>query len=332
MILVRAPLHVSLFGGGTGMPVYYKQYGPGRVLSATIDKYVYVAVQKRWDGLICAHGIERELVPTVDEVRHELIREALRMTGVNHGVEVTTMADVPGTGTGLGSSSSLTVALLLALYEHCGLTDDLDLLAHEACEIEIGILGKPIGKQDQYAACYGGLCLYTFGVDGCVSTTHAAIPRESGTALDTRLMLFYTGQGRQASDILASQRAAVPDNLPALRQMAQQAQDGLRALQQGELDLVGAMLHEAWLLKQSLCNAISNETIDDMYARARAAGALGGKVTGAGGGGFLLLYVPPERQEAVRAALSDWREMPFGFSAGGAEVLVNTESEVPYNG
>ena len=321
MIVVQAPLRVSFFGGGTDVPAFYRHHGGGEVLSTTISKGVYVIVQRRFDDLICAHGPERELVECVVDLKHELIREALKLTGLGPGLEITTLADVPGTGTGLGSSSSLTVALLLALHTWKGEGICQRELAEEACHIEIKVLQKPIGKQDQYIAAYGGVRALRFRgsfVDAQPLDASPATIR----ALGKRLMLFYTGQGRKSADVLAVQNGQIAENATALRQMADQALLGCRLLYADDLDGFGRLLDAAWVLKRGLCDKISNPEIDAVYARARAAGALGGKITGAGGGGFFLVYAPPERQDAVREALP-WREMPFALEPAGARVVLD---------
>jgi len=293
------------------------------VLSATVDKFVNVFLKSRFDARIRVGYTRTELVDTVEEVEHDLVREALRATGIDHGVEVATMADIPSRGSGLGSSSSVTVGLLYAMWVYQGRLPSRDELAAAACEIEIDRLGRPIGKQDQYAAAHGGLNYITFTSSGITvedAVTDARIARRFGE----RIMLFYTGQTRRSSTVLAEQRANIEARRPELRRLAALARDGREALAEGRLDEVGALMHESWLLKRSLASRISNGAIDRMYATARGAGALGGKISGAGGGGFLLLYCPPERQNDVRAALRGHNELEVSLESEGTLVLLHS--------
>ncbi len=322
MIVVQAPLRISFFGGGTDLPTFYAKE-PGCVLSCAIDKRVYVIVKERFDDLIYVNYSRKEIVGRVDELQHSLVREAMRLTGVESGVEITTLADIPSEGSGLGSSSSITVALLLALYAHRGEYTNAEHLAQEACQIEIQILGKPIGKQDQYIAAYGGLRQLTFLPDERVAVDGVRLPEETRVRLEERLMLFYTGKTRSADAILTQQGQGVADQLSRLRAMRAQVERGKEALLQGDLDSFGALLHEAWELKRELANGITNGEIDSMYASARRAGALGGKITGAGGGGFLLLYTPPRSHDVVRDALRGFRQLPIALERDGAKIIFN---------
>jgi D-glycero-alpha-D-manno-heptose-7-phosphate kinase len=313
---------VSFFGGGTDLPAFYT-HEPGHVLSAAIDKRVYVIVKERFDDLIYLNYTRKEIVRHVDEIQHGLVREAMRLTGVDGGVEITTLADVPSEGSGLGSSSSITVALLLALYTYRGETPTAERLAREAWCIEIERLCKPIGKQDQYIAAYGGLRHITFLPDEQVQVDGVHLQEGLRVRLGQRLMLFYTGQTRSADPILREQGQRVPQLLDVLRAMKDQVIHGEDLLTCGDLDGFGAMLHEAWRFKRELVGGITNGEIDAMYETARAAGALGGKITGAGGGGFMLLYVPLHAQDAVREALVGFREVPIALERDGAKVIFN---------
>ncbi len=322
MIVVQAPLRISFFGGGTDLPAFYTQE-PGCVLSCAIDKRVYVIVKERFDDLIYVNYSRKEIVGRVDDLQHGLVREAMRLTGVESGVEITTLADIPSEGAGLGSSSSITVALLLALYAYRGENPHAGRLAEEACQIEIQTLGKPIGKQDQYITAYGGMRQLTFLPDERVTVDGVRLPEETRTRLEERLMLFYTGKTRSADVILAQQGRHVTDRLSHLRAMKAQVKRGKEALLQGDLDSFGTLLHEAWELKRELADGITNGEIDAMYASARRAGVLGGKITGAGGGGFLLLYAPPRFHDVVRDALRGLRELPIALERDGAKVIFN---------
>ena len=319
MIVTQAPLRVSFFGGGTDLPSFYEHIGQGQVLTSAIGLSVHVVVQPRWDDRVCAHYTRRELVDDASEVEHDLIREALLLTGVRSGVEVTTLADVPGEGTGLGSSSSITVALLAALYAYTGRTVSRRCLAEQACEIEIERLGKVSGKQDQFIAAYGGVRRITF--DTWVKAHEVRVSLEEIDRLEDRLLMFYTGRTRQSSMILAEQAARTTEHAGALRSMVSYAIEGERLLLRGNLDGFGELLDTAWQVKRSLASGVSTSEIDALYHRARGAGALGGKVCGAGGGGFLLLYARPERQRDIRAALDGLREVRASLGAPGCRIV-----------
>lgn len=321
MIISKTPVRISFVGGGTDFPGVYAN-GGGAVISTTINKYIYVTVNKRFDDQIRVSYSTTELVEHVDALRHELIREAMKLTGVTQGVEITTVADVPGHGTGLGSSSALTVGALNALYAYRGIETTPDRLAHEACEIELGRLRQPIGKQDQYIAAYGGLRHVTFQADGGVVADPIMIPRARCEALEQRLLLFFTGITRDAGSILHEQQRRIPDNLPRLDEMRTLVGE-LRAqlCGDGPLDAIGELLHRGWILKQGLASGVSSNGIGELYERARAGGAIGGKVTGAGGGGFMLLYVPPACQKELRRLLSPMREIAFRLEPQGSQLV-----------
>ena len=322
MIVTQTPLRVSFFGGGTDFPDFYHDHG-GAVLSAAIDKYVFVIVKERFDDAIYVNYSSKEVVDSVNEIRHELVREAMRATGVAGGIEITTLADVPSTGTGLGSSSAVLVGLLHALHTYQGDLVTAEQLAHKACEIEVERLGHPIGKQDQYIAAFGGLRPIEFARDGSVTTERLSLPRGARPRLASRLMLFYTNRSRSADTILEDQRDNIPDRTEILSAMRDMAYAGVKHLTAGDLDALGQDLDEAWRLKTRLADDISNAEIDGHYERAQEAGAFGGKITGAGGGGFLLLYAPPSHQDRVREALATLRELPMGFEPDGSKVIFN---------
>ncbi|MCS7260866.1 MAG: GHMP kinase [Anaerolineae bacterium] len=322
MIITQTPIRVSLFGGGTDFRDYYERE-EGCVLSTAIDKYIFVVIKERFDDLIRVGYTRTELVECVDQVQHDLVREALRLTGITRRVEIDTMADIPSEGSGLGSSSAVTVGLLNAMYNYLGEAVTAERLAREACQIEIEMLGRPIGVQDQYIAAYGGLRFMTFMRDGRVRVESVRVDERTRRRLGQNLLLFYTGIARQARDILSEQKNNIADRMAELRAMKQLALTARAALEAGDVDTVGELLHHSWELKKQLASKISNSTIDAMYAAARKAGALGGKITGAGGGGFLLLYCPWQYQEQVRAALSGLRELPFRMEHYGSKVILN---------
>ncbi len=323
MLISQTPLRISLGGGGTDLKAFYKD-SDGFVISTAIDKYVYVLIKERFDDKVYLnYAARKEIVDNAAEIQHELVRESALMTGLHSGFELATFADIPSEGSGLGSSSSLTVGLLNAMHTYLGRQVTHQQLAEEACQIEIEILKKPIGKQDQYIAAYGGLCAITFHNSESVTTDTIDLTEKERHNLGGRLMLFFTNVTRQAAKILNEQREnteARRGNLEKIHALGKEI-DG--AVRQKQFDDIGRVLHENWMLKRGLASGISNPTLDGMYDLALKGGALGGKVAGAGGGGFLLLYVPPEKQASVRAALKEYREMPFMLDSHGASIIFN---------
>ena len=326
MIIVQTPLRVSFFGGGTDFPEFYCLEG-GAVLTSAIDKYIFVTVKKRFDSKLRVGYTTTEMVDGVEQIRHELIRESLRKTGVWQGVEITTMGDIPSAGSGLGSSSTVTVGALNALYTLLGEIVPAERLAQEACDIELEILHKPIGVQDQYIVALGGLRFLEFLPDGRILTEKVILPPDSKRRLNDNLMLFFTGVTRSADKILGEQKRNINGRLSVLRQLKKLAYDARLELEAGNVDAMGEFLHEGWQLKKKLAAQITNNSIDHMYDAARKAGATGGKITGAGGGGFLLLYCPHEKQDAVRSALSKLVELPFKLENDGTKVIFNYKRE-----
>jgi D-glycero-alpha-D-manno-heptose-7-phosphate kinase len=322
MIIVQTPLRVSFFGGGTDFRPFFLAEG-GCVLTAAIDKYIFVMIKQRFDQLLRIGYTRTEMVETVDDVQHELIREALRQTGIQRGVEITTVGDIPDAGSGLGSSSTVTVGALHAMHAYLGEMVPAERLASEACRIEIEVLGKPIGIQDQYIAAYGGLRFMEFQPDGQILCHKIELDTCVKRRLNESFLLFFTGITRKADTILGEQHRNIGDRMAILRDMKQMAYTAREYLQAGNLDAFGALLHEGWVLKKQLAGKISNGTIDEMYEAARRAGAVGGKITGAGGGGFLLLYCPPERREAVRRELHHLQELPYQLEPDGTKVIFN---------
>lgn len=322
MIITQTPLRISFFGGGTDFRQYFLQE-EGWVLSCAIDKYIYVTIKERYDDRIRVGYTKTELVEDIDELEHELVRECLRKTGITKQVEISTMGDIPSEGSGLGSSSTVTVGLLNAMYTYLGAPREQETLAREACEIEIDVLGKPIGVQDQYIAAYGGQRFIRFCQSGSVDIERLRLPSEQVRKLKRNLMLFFTGTTRKSASVLTEQVQNMGSRVEVLREMKRLALDAKACLECGELDEFGRLLDEGWRLKRQMASKISNGTIDDLYQRARAAGALGGKITGAGGGGYLLLYVPSSKQDDVHLALKDLHELPFDFEFDGSKVIFN---------
>lgn len=323
MIISRTPLRVSFFGGGSDLPSYYRRHG-GAVLSVSIDKSVYVTVSRKFDDAVRVSYSRTEEVAHASKVEHPLVREALGLLNITGGIEITSVADIPASGTGLGSSSSFTVGLLNALYAHRGKMVSAATLAKESCHIEIERCGEMIGKQDQYAAAYGGLNFLRFNSDETVEVKKAVCPAGTLDRLQQNLLFFYTGLTRSASALLQRQSSDVgiagtkSDATGALVRLAEIA---FEQIGKGDIASFGPLLDEAWQLKRSLTDGISNQLIDDAYAAARKAGAEGGKVLGAGGGGFLMFYAPPERHAAIRSALSSLRETPLAFANEGSSII-----------
>ncbi|PID86751.1 MAG: GHMP kinase [Chloroflexi bacterium] len=320
MIIVQTPLRVSLFGGGTDFPDYFNERG-GCVLSTAIDKYIFVTIKKRFDSQLRIGYTKTELVDNLEEIQHDLIREALRKTQITEGVEISTMGDIPTNGSGLGSSSTVTVGALHAMHTYIGELPSAERIAKEACSIEIDVLKAPIGIQDQYIAAYGGFRFIEFSKNKVEINRIELDPRHLWL-LNNNLMLFFTGVTRQASSILAEQKNNIKDKYAVLDEIKNLAHVAYSELNAGNIDAIGSLLHEGWLLKRSLASQVSNGFIDDLYETARQAGAIGGKIAGAGGGGFLLVYCPYEKQEAVRNALK-LRELPFKLEADGTKVIFN---------
>lgn len=325
MIITKTPLRISFFGGGTDMKQFWMEE-EGCVLSCSINKYIYVIVNKSFDRLIHIKYFEQENVDSIDKVKHDLIRETMRKAGIEGGIEVVILSDIPHTGSGLGSSSTLTVGLLNAFYTYSGKKVCKETLAQQACEIEIDILGKPIGKQDQYIASYGGLNKIVFKPNGSVKVQQVKPVYNILPVLRKYLLLFYTGIGHRSEDILEEQTRLITQTRPALRKMKEQVDDALRILSGGDLEKLGALMQEGWRLKCQLASQISNNYLNALIKRAFKAGAMGAKITGAGGGGFLLILCKPELHESVRNELFDLTEFDFDFESGGTEVLMDNEN------
>jgi D-glycero-alpha-D-manno-heptose-7-phosphate kinase len=322
MIIVQTPLRVSLFGGGTDFRSFFLEEG-GCVLTSAIDKYIFVTIKKRFDEKLRVGYTQTEMVDRVSEIQHDLIREAFVITGIDRGVEITTMGDIPSRGSGLGSSSTVTVGTLHAIYTLKGEMVTAECLARQACEIEIDRLGKPIGIQDQYIAAFGGLRFMEFSPSGEVSAHKIELSPSQARRLNENLLLFFTGITRRSGSILSEQKQNINHRRDVLCEMKKMAYIARDELLSGNMDVIGELLHDSWALKKQLASKISNGGIDEMYAAARRAGAIGGKITGAGGGGFLLLYCPHEKQEAVRAALGDLQELSFQLEHTGSKVIFN---------
>jgi D-glycero-alpha-D-manno-heptose-7-phosphate kinase len=324
MVISRTPLRVSFVGGGSDLPSFSSKRG-GAVFSTAIDKYIYVIVDERFEDSLRVSYSQTEIVDSLDEVKHELVREALRMAGLWRKVEILTLANVPAQGTGLGSSSAVTVGVLNALFAYQGILKSAEELAAAACEIEIDILKKPIGRQDQYACAYGGTGLLRFGPGDGVRREPAVLSDGAMRQLQRSLLMFYTGMQRSADEVLGKIDAGISGDSglhAPLEQMRDYALSLHERLGAGESpDILGQYLHENWELKRTLSESVSTPEIDRLYEAAREAGALGGKVLGAGGGGFLLLFVPGDRQAAVRKVMASLRELPIKLGASGSSIV-----------
>jgi len=320
MLIVQTPLRVSFLGGGTDFDDFSHDH-EGTVLSTAIDKYTTVFIKERFDDLIYVNYRKKEIVAKVDDIEHELVREVMRLTGIENGVEISTFVDVRE-GSGLGSSSSITVGLLQALYTCKGEVKDTETLARQACQIEINNLGKPIGRQDQYIAAYGGFRFITFHNSG-VTVESIPVSSDVKRRLNERLLLFFTGRTRKSEDILNEQKTNIKERLQVLKELRDMAHKGKEIITEGRLDDFGRLLHEGWLRKRRLASKVSDGELDEMYGAALKAGALGGKICGAGGGGFLLLYCPPDCKDGVRHALRRLEEVSFNFERDGSKVVFN---------
>lgn len=320
MIISQTPLRISISGGGTDFKEYY-QKEEGFVLSTAIDKYVFVIVKERFDNLIYVNYMKKEITDSFDKVEHELVREAAKIVGLKHGVEITMLADIPSEGSGLGSSSSVTVGLLNAFYNYMGKQVTAEQLASEACKIEIDILKKPIGKQDQYIAAFGGLRSFKFNKDDTVEVKKPEIKNGLYRKLGANLILYFTDITRKSSTVLTEQKRKVNKNIEYLNKIKNLAFEAAEAIENGEIDKIGILLAENWELKKKLSSNISNNGIDKMYNRSITAGAIGGKISGAGGGGFLLSYCKRDKQDILRQAMNEYMEMPFMLEPYGSKII-----------
>jgi D-glycero-alpha-D-manno-heptose-7-phosphate kinase len=322
MIITRTPFRISFVGGGSDMETFYTRHA-GAVLSTSINKFMYISSHRFFfPGQIRVKYSETETVNNIDELKHPLLREAMRKTGVTQGIEISSIADIPS-GTGMGSSSSFTVGLLHCLYAVKRQYVTHEQLAHEASMIEIEILGEPIGKQDQYAAAYGGLNIIHFQPNGDVRVEPLYIKNETYQKLQENLVMFYIGNQRKASDILTEQKrnASQEDKFNILKSMVALVPDLRDCLYKNTLDDFGKILHENWILKQRLASQISNHQINEIYNAGIKAGASGGKLLGAGGGGFMLFYCDQSKQQRLFDALKPLEKFEFSFDRDGSKVI-----------
>jgi len=320
MIISRTPFRVSFCGGGSDMKSFYRR-SPGAVLSTTIDRYMYIMIHPYFHDKIRIKYSKLEDVDRIRQIKHTIVRACLERLGIEKGIEIASIADVPA-GTGLGSSSAFAVGLLQALLAHQKKTCPKAFLAEEACRVEIDILKEPIGKQDQYAASFGGLNVIRFHPDGGVAVEPVACRPEVKRRLEKRLLLFYVGKERRAGRILKvqSRNLSLRGYRDRMREMVRLTEEMRTALLAGRLIRFAEILHEGWMIKKTMAPDISDLNLDGLYARALEAGAVGGKLLGAGGGGFFLFYCPPKSQNDLRLALG-LRELAFGFEKEGTKLI-----------
>jgi D-glycero-alpha-D-manno-heptose-7-phosphate kinase len=328
MIVSKTPLRMSYVGGGSDLPAFYQEE-TGAVLSTSIDKYMYIALNRKFDGRIRISYSRTEEVDLASQVEHPLVREALALTGIQGGIEIASLADIPSKGSGLGSSSSYTVGLLNALYAYKNQFVSKEKLAQQACDIEINRCGEPIGKQDQYAAAYGGLNLIRFNPDESVSVDPVICKPALLHTLEDSTLVFFTGRTRSASAVLAEQSKALlqTDRKELMRRMVKLAFELKAELESGSLDNFGPILDENWRLKSQLASGITDPQIDDWYTTGIKHGALGGKLLGAGNGGFIMFYAPPELHPAITLALSELEPVKFRFDQNGAQIVFYQPTE-----
>lgn len=322
MIISKTPLRMSFVGGGSDLKNFYREE-VGAVISTSIDKYMYICINKKFDDRIRVSYTHTEDVERCEDVKHPLVREALQLVGIKGGIEIASMADIPSSGTGLGSSSAYTVGLLNALYAYTSRYVSKEKLAGQACEIEIDRCGEPIGKQDQYAAAYGGLNLIRFQPDESVIVEPIICERSTLQRIEDEILVFFTGRTRSASAILSEQSASMQSSKyrSLIRRMVELVFIMKESIESSSIDCLGELLDENWRLKSQLNSAISDSEIDGWYLKGVKAGAHGGKLLGAGNGGFLMFYAPVELHQQIIKALSDLRPVKFRFDNTGTQVV-----------
>ena len=323
MIISRTPLRMSFTGGGSDISSYYREFG-GAVVSTAIDKYVYVNVNKKFDSGIRVGYSKNEEVSVVQDIEHRLVRASMEYLELDGGIEITTIADIPSRGTGLGTSSSFTVGLLHALNAYMGRYVSSEQLSVDSCHIEIECCGEPIGKQDQYAAAYGGFNLIKFNSNDTVVVSPIICKQDTISIVERNTLIFYTGITRSASNLLKQQAIEMSEQVSkkkVMHRMVELTYALANELQRNNTDAFGEILHESWQLKKSLTIGISSEDIDKWYEIARSAGALGGKILGAGAGGFLMIYAHEKSHEKIKKALNMLRLIPVRFDPLGSRII-----------
>ena len=328
MIISRAPLRVSLAGGGSDLPSFYDQED-GMVLSFTINKYVYLALHDYFAGGIRVAYSQVEQVAKCEDLTHPIFRETMRLLRFDQSIEIGSYADVPSNGTGLGSSSAFTNALIVGLQHFRREVIDIDKVAALTCQIEIEKCHQPIGKQDQWATAVGGINEFTFLKTGDVLKNQINISSDFNNRMGESMKLFYLGYGRSAANILKIQNVNMKDNLAnrlIQREIVQLVPEMKQSIFHEDIDTLGKLLNKGWLLKKKLANEISNPSIDNIYEHALGCGAVGGKVVGAGGGGFLLLCVPPKNHVKFKKSFIGFRELEFALEFEGTKIAYDDRS------
>ncbi len=322
MVISQTPLRISFVGGGTDVKSFYRRT-PGMIISSAIDKYIYVIVKERFDKKIYVNYVNKEIVDRPEEIKHDLVRESMLKAQITEGIEITMLADIPSAGSGLGSSSSLLVGLLNAFYNFRGEQVTAQRLATEACEIEIDILNKPIGKQDQYIAAYGGIKKFVFNINDQVDVQAMLFSREDRIKLGSNLLLHFTNITRKAESILTEQNANTSKKFNFLMELTHLVPRLQRSFEEKKWNDLGELLKENWKIKKKLASGITKPEIDKMVDIAMNNGALGVKIAGAGGGGFLLSYVPRSNQDEFRSKMSKYTEMSFMLDPFGSRIILN---------
>ena len=321
MIMSRTPLRITFVGGGTDLPAYFRQHGPGAVVSAAINRYIHIAVNRKFDSAFRVSYSTTEIVDRVDDIKHPSVREALRLLDIRGGIEIVSISDVPSRGTGLGSSSSFLVGLLNALHAYLGEYTSPKELAEEAVKIEREILGEPGGLQDQYMAAYGGLKVMKFHGNGTVAIDPVIATEGFLRELQDNMILLYTGIERSSTSIHVSQNKHIERKLKNYESMKELVDELLSSIQDGSIKEVGSIMHKNWLLKKELTDGISDESIDSVYDGAMGCGAYGGKLIGAGGGGFLLFIAPKDAQEKIVGSFPALRREEFRLDFRGSRIV-----------
>ena len=323
MIISKTPLRMSFVGGGTDLPAFFNKQ-KGAVLSTAIDKYIYINVNKKFDNGIRVAYSKTEEVDSVFKIEHKIVRESLKYLNIKGGIEITSIADIPSNGSGLGSSSSFTVGLLNALNSFKNNYVSNEQLGTDSCKIEIDLCGEPIGKQDQYAAAYGGFNLIEFNTDNSVIVRPVICQPDSLLTIQSNILVFYTGITRSASQILKTQTEAIKSDLikyESLNKMVDLTYHMFNEIQNNNIEVFGEILHENWILKKSITNGISNKFINDCYNAGISAGALGGKILGAGAGGFLMFYAHKKDHNKIIKTLSKLKKVDFKFEKSGSQII-----------
>ena len=325
MIISRTPLRVSFCGGGTDIDDFsMSEPKGGRVVSAALSRYVYVTINRRFDDRLRVSYSTMEDVSSLDEIQHDLIREALRLTGIDSGIEITTIADIPGQGTGLGSSSTVTVGLLNAMHAFQGRKVSKEQLAEEACQIEIDTLGAPIGRQDQYAASFGGVNSIRFGENG-VKVEPIEVSEGLAKEFSENFTLVFTGLTRSASKVLSEESDDQSDKISRMREIRNHADEAASHIEQENLDSLGAILNKTWLSKREVSSIVTNKQIDDLYEKAISSGAIGAKLLGAGNGGFLLVCGNRHLRGILQRDLGGSHRMfPLEIDFSGSKIIFGT--------